>query len=302
MAATNSKPKSSTINDWAESHTPTQSQIKRKQLASSPDQDVAVETEEPAITNFDLMKQMQSMMSTMNENMDKQFQSLKNDMANLQATVTALSAKQQELTAENRDLKDEINSLNAKVKTLTEDRNVAIEMEIHARDDLEAQQRRYNLNISGITQVGDPKKENCKEIVNAFLKQLVPSYDCSTLDVCHRTAAGALICRFTSRTARDLIYSNRKKLMHMTTNDFVLPGNNKKNKMYINDNLTFLRAKIFKVARNLCYTYNDSNNTSYRVFVYRGFITAATPTVGDVKGVMTTLKTEKSAIEYFNKL
>ena len=297
MAAT--KPKS-TINDWVgESHTPTQS--KRKQLASSPDHDV-VEEQEPAITNFDLMKQMQSMMSTMNENMDKQFQGLKNDMAGLQATVTALSAKQQELTAENRDLKAEINSLNAKVKSLTDDKNMSIEMEVHARDDLEAQQRRYNLNISGITQVGDPKKENCKEIVNKFLKQLVPSYECSTLDVCHRTAAGALICRFTSRTARDLIYSNRKLLMNKTTDDFGLPGNNIKNKIYINDNLTFLRAKIFKVARNLCYTYNDSNNTSYRVFVYRGFITEATPTVGDVKGVMTTLKTEKSAIEYYNKL
>ena len=100
----------STISDWVgESHTPTQSQSKRKHLTLSPDNDVVAE-QEPAITNFDLMKQMQSMMSTMNENMDKQFQGLKNDMAGLQATATALSAKQQELTAENRDNKGGITS------------------------------------------------------------------------------------------------------------------------------------------------------------------------------------------------
>ena len=244
---------------------------------------------------------MQEMMSCMN-NMNNQFASLKDDIAGLKDTVAALNVKQMELMNENRDLKSEVNNLKEKVKGMTRDRADAAEREMHARDDIEAQQRRYNLNISGITQIGDPKKENCKELVNTFLKKLVPAHDINTLDVAHRTASGALICRFTSRTARDLIYAARKKLMNMTTAEFGLPGNNMKNRLYINENLTFHRAKVFKAARSLCYSYNDDNNMSYRVFIYKGFVTVATPTVGEVKGKMTTLKTERDVSDYFNKL
>jgi hypothetical protein len=78
------------------------------------------------------------------------------------------------------------------------------------------------LNISGITQLA--KDENCKAIVNKFLKLLVPSHDDNTLDICHRTAGGQLICRFTSRTARDAIYAERKQLKDKTTEMFNLPG------------------------------------------------------------------------------
>ena len=49
-------------------------------------------------------------------------------------------------------------------------------------------------------------------------------------------------------------------------------------------------------------TFNLANNTKHRVFVYKGLVAASTPTVNGVRGKMTTLKTEESVNEYFNKL
>ena len=284
--------------------TPTAATTKRQRANSSP---------EPAaeVTNADIVRLMTQMQISLNKKIDekfddlamrtdKQFTELKTDFGNLQATVASLTVRQQELADENRQLKAELANIKTEMKSIADNRNEAIEKEAEARDDLEAQQRRYNLTISGITQL--TKDENCKELVNRFLKQLVPTHDDNTLDICHRTAAGQLICRFTSRTARDAIYAERSKLRNMTTDNFNLPGNSIKNKLYINESLTFTRAKIFKSARVACNTFNDLHGSAHRVFIYKGYVTAATPTINEVKGKLTMLKTENSVHEYFSKL
>ena len=82
---------------------------------------------------------------------------LKSEFANLSTTVRDLSDKQYDLMKENLELKAEIASvrsevvnLRAEVSSKEEIRSKEMEAEIAARDDLEAQQRRYNLTISGI--------------------------------------------------------------------------------------------------------------------------------------------------------
>ena len=90
--------------------------------------------------------------------MDRQYEKLSSDFANLQATVTTMAEKQRVLTEEIVDLKKELAIVKLQVKNLVEHQKEATANEIEARDDIEAQQRRYNLNISGITQLD--KDEN----------------------------------------------------------------------------------------------------------------------------------------------
>ena len=134
-----------------------------------------------------------------NLRIDQQFDNLKADVGNLTASVSSLSRKQAELSAENALLKEELSAMKKSIaiieekqRVTVEKQNAAIQEHAAARDDIEAQQRRYNLNISGIEKLDN--KENCKEIANAFLIKLVPSHDPNSLDISHRTASGQLIC------------------------------------------------------------------------------------------------------------
>ena len=181
------------------------------------------------------------------DSIQNQFGELKTEVANLSSSVSTLSQKQAELSAENAMLKEELAAIRRNIAIIEEKQRVsdekqaaALEAEIANRDDLEAQQRRYNITISGITKLD--KNEDCIRIANDFLKKLVPAHDPKTLDICHRTAGGQLICRFTSRSARDAIYAARKQLKDRTTSDYGLPGNDIKNKLYVNESLTFLRG------------------------------------------------------------
>ena len=245
-----------------------------------------------------------------NQRIDHQFDLLKADVANLTTSVSTLSRKQADLTAENALMKEELLAIKKtiaiieeKQRTTEEKHKAELQEQAVARDDIEAQQRRYNLNVSGIVQLD--KQEDCKKMVNDFLKKLVPSHDPNSLDICHRTASGQLICRFSTRSARDNIYASRHLLRNMTTQDFGLPGNSIKNKLYINENLTFYRAKIHKAARSANNTFNRLNDTKHRIIIYKGQVTAATPPTieGQPKsGKLTPLLSEESVENYFNKL
>ena len=62
----------------------------------------------------------------------------------------------------------------------------------------------------------------------------------------------------------------------------------------------FFGARAARLANN---SYNTKNNTKHRVIVYKGHVTAATPSPDGIKsGVLTPLTTEKSVIEYYNNL
>ena len=133
----------------------------------------------------------------------------------------------------------------------------------------------------------------------------MPSHNPNSLDICHRTASEQLICRFTTRSARDNIYAARNQLRTMSTQDFGLPGNTIKNKIYINENLTFFRAKLHKIARTVNYEFNLAHNTKHRVIIYKGLVTAATPPTieGQPKsGKLTPLLNEESIRKYFKEL
>ena len=227
---------------------------------------------------------------------------LKAEIANLSVTVKNLSDKQYELMKENMELKAEIANVKSEVVNLKavfnskeEMRTKEIEAEIAARDDLEAQQRRYNLTISGIVKQSD--SENCKDICNQLFAKLVRSYNPNQLDICHRTSAGQLICRFATRSARDEVFKQGKEQMKVkTTMDFDLPGNNIRNKIYFNESLTFLRARIHRAARIAVNTFNVSHPLAkQRAIIHKGLVKIA-----DAKGELHTMMTLKAVEEYFN--
>ena len=216
----------------------------------------------------------------LDENMgklDMQFAELKHEFSSLSATVQNLSDKQFDIVKENHELKAEIAVVKQEVMDLkAKDANRSKERddEVAARDDLEAQQRRYNLTISGIVQQSE--NENCKDVANRFFSQLLPGHDHNTLDICHRTKGGELICRFATRSARDAIFKESKKkdgLRTKTTTDFGLPGNNIRNRIYVNESLTFLRSRISKAARAAVFEYNKTHPFAKRkAIVHKGFV------------------------------
>ena len=234
--------------------------------------------------------------------MDNQFSTMKNEFANLSSTVLNLSKKQFELSKENEELKSDVAIMKvqiAELKRKDAERNKEVAEEVFARDELEAQQRRYNLVVSGIVKVDED--EDCKAIANAFFVKLLPSYQRRSLDICHRTASGSLICRFVTRSARDSIFALRKTLKDRTTSDFGLPNNDIKNKIYINESLTFLRSRIFREAKSACQEYNTAHPTAkYKVIIHKGLVKAVDPNEKKkFSDRLTTFKTVDSISELF---
>ena len=117
--------------------------------------------------------------------------------------------------------------------------------EARARDELECQSRRFNLDISGLQQRAD---EDCKAIVAKVMSHIGSPHGIETVDVAHRKKSGALIVRFTTRTVRDDVYQRRFNLKGSKARD--IEGFQGENNIYINESLTFERSRTMKDIRD----------------------------------------------------
>lgn len=190
----------------------------------------------------------------------------------------------------NKDLIDNVNSLRAEVRTLRsslQERDATIEElrgEIQQlRDDndaLEQHGRRHSLRISGIS---DDQEDTTAAVVNLAnqVLELRPPLSAKDISVSHRLRKprGArpndpapIIVRFVSRADRDRVIRMRKKLREMD-------GNHDTASIYINEDLTKQRAKLFSLTRSL-----QKNKHFKQTWTFNGNVKVMMQN-GDIKSV-----------------
>ncbi len=122
-----------------------------------------------------------------------------------------------------------------------QDKNIMLQSKV---DQLEQDQREANVRV-----IGFPEQDNTDADIRTKLIQLVGASDKSAENIISTSRMGRvkddrprdLIIKFTSKKARDEFYSLRKRT----------PKDNENRKVYINEDLTESRAKLFYDARQL---------------------------------------------------
>ena len=165
------------------------------------------------------------------------------------------------ITKANKDLVEHISSLQQEVRTLRSDlqeRDATI-MELRSEvqllhddlDALEQHRRRHSLRISGISEQEEDSTAAVVHLANEVLA-VDPPLLCKDISVSHwlrkpRNARpdepSPIIVRFVSRADRDRVIPERKKLKDFNQDKTV--------KVYVNEDLTSKRAKLFSKARSL---------------------------------------------------
>ncbi len=122
-----------------------------------------------------------------------------------------------------------------------QDKNIMLQSKV---DQIEQDQRETNVRV-----IGFPEQDNTDADIRTKLVQLVGASDKSAENIISTSRMGRvkddrprdLIIKFTSKKTRDEFYSLRKRT----------PKDNEIRKVYINEDLTESRAKLFYDARQL---------------------------------------------------
>ena len=176
----------------------------------------------------------------------------------IEHSIDELKQKQVEQTSFSESLQFQVAALkdeNAALTSKVEGFESAMKAEAQSRNDLERQQRRYNLEISGIAQAND--KENTFDLVADFFKKLDAHFNPDCLDVAHRKKNGSIIVRFMSRKARDTIYGMRRQVRNKSAGDYGYKPSSPSAKLYINESLTFQDSRVARDARAACRAFNN---------------------------------------------
>ena len=180
------------------------------------------------------------------------------------------------LTAVNKNIVDSISGLQAEIRTLKDkvaERDATIEkLQREVRqlrlqtDALEQYGRRSSLRITGISEDQEDTSKAVVDLANEVL-ELDPPLQEQDIDVSHRlnkprnTPEGEprpIIIRFMTRTDCYRVISERKTLKKYNEDN--------RKKIYINEDLTTYRARLFKTTRSLqarkyfkqAWTYNGN--------------------------------------------
>ena len=94
-------------------------------------------------------------------------------------------------------------------------------------------------------------------MVGEFFKKLDHHFTTDCLDIAHRKKNGQIICRFTSRKARDTVYGLRRQLRNKTATEYGFKPSSPSAKLYINESLTFFNSQVARDARTACRAFNN---------------------------------------------
>ena len=182
---------------------------------------------------------------------------LSNELNEVVKSQEYINCSYEDLAKTNQQLKDQTRDLSKQNEVLN-GRIVEAENKLyyqyHAIDNLEQYGRRDQLEISDFPLT---KEDDTDKIITDMIEKLEVPIDRSQVDIIHRLSNNensSIIVKFTSRTARNLFFQERTKLKDLTIADFgYTPGENSKNKIFINESLITQEKKIlFKKVRERC--------------------------------------------------
>ena len=154
-----------------------------------------------------------------------------------------------ELKEENDIAQSEIVNLKARIGELED-----------MQDEMQQYQRKYNLEICGIPESED---ENLKDVIEAIATEVDVEIDSTDIDIVHRLPSKfrprPIIVKFSAYDDKKELYESRWKLRRYKGSNEILNG---ATKVYINENLTTERKRLFAEARKRAKQYNWAGVTT----------------------------------------
>ena len=148
-------------------------------------------------------------------------------------------------------IQNQVTQLSNRIAVLT----CELREEERKRDNLEANSRLYNLEISGLpvtNEEDDNPMRLAQQIVHKVTNGRVRGDE---VDVAHRKLGGPknIILRFRSRTARDRVYAAKKSLRNVSRKEF---GYATDGDIFLNESLTFDRSSLMRDVRAKVKSFN----------------------------------------------
>ena len=168
------------------------------------------------------------------------------------------------LMEENKALRERVDILEASLKEV----KVQIAQEAKLRDDVDLNNRKYCLELSGLP--ATPKEDPAKPMEYAKkLLELVGSTSPDTcLDIAHRKMNGGIIIRFKTRTDRNEVYDRRFKLKGVTSIKFGFINPIKGNPIFLNESLSHDRSILLASIRRRMKHVNDELDKDERFKIH----------------------------------
>ena len=168
----------------------------------------------------------------------------------LSTSNSAVQTKMEAMEKNNSLLKENLSNMETKLQESLM-KNALLEEKLHEmnskHDDLEQYTRKYNLEIDGIPEV---RGEYLEDIVIKLARSIDADVGPDDIDIVHRFKKGKrqpnpIIIRFNNYYSKREMYYGRRKLRKVNVRHISGAAN-----IYINENLTFQRAALFKKARD----------------------------------------------------
>ena len=216
---------------------------------TSPSAPVNVQSPDPAVNEIlrivgAMAMDIETIKKT-NESFDYRIKQLEDSAKHVDGIQEKVLLNQGELIKKNTELEKRVEYLEASLKEV----KVSVALEAKLRDDIDLNNRKYNLEMSGIPGFDqeDPAKpmEYCKKMMT-LVGSVMPH---DMLDVAHRKMNGGIIMRFKSRTARDEVYARRFQLKGITSHDFGFALPQKGNFIFVNESLSHDRSILMQQIR-----------------------------------------------------
>ena len=186
----------------------------------------------------------------------------------LEESVSFQNAEIDNLKLENLQLKSENAALALRMDAMEdrmEEMDTALERESEMRDNMEANGRLINLELSGIPKKEGEKDSDCKAYVGEVMKLIGSENDVSAVDVAHRKYAGGIIIKFKSRDQRNEVYLKRFNLVGKTSLNLGFELPEKGNDLYLNESLSFDRSRLMKDIRDRLKILNAGKDKDSRI-------------------------------------
>lgn len=181
-----------------------------------------------------------------NSEIKKEYEEIKKAVQFQSNTIDELTQGNAKLEAKCEEQQYELNTLKARMNNLDE-----------VQDDLNQYQRKYNVEIHGIPEHDD---EDLDEVVEELAKVIgVEDIEGNDIDIVHRLPSKLyprpIIVKFKIYNDKKHFYAARWKLRNYQK-DFDGEKLNGAKKVYINENLTSQRRKLFAEVRKRAKQYN----------------------------------------------
>ena len=240
---------------------PASSQATKRQRPQSTDE-VNEAPEEPSTQ--DMLKEILltvRRLDTRVEDLDKKIGGLEEGLSFASNEIAILKLENIDLKAENVALTEKVDAIEDRLDIL----GTALDHESEMRDAMEANSRLINLEISGIPKSEGETRSQCKEHVLKVLTLIGSENGASAVDVAHRKMSGGIIVKFRSRCQRDEVYLKRFNLVGKTSLDLGFNLPTKGNFIYINESLSFDRARLMKEIRDKLRVINNGRAKELRI-------------------------------------